>query len=247
MSPEGPNDKPQDMITNVPGVKPSQLDPNVIKAGENIPLAPDSPAAVAFQASAQRAAENGAVVPEFVMPEGADLSVPELPAVGTPDKVLDGSRDTGSYTTPEGVTSVSEVTGDGMKQTRIVSGAGDQQTYNADAAKVLERAAAHREAMANADPEYLKQFMPPEGTTTDSIVPPLPKRPALIDSVPGVDHDAVMAEVEAERAAKAEADKRMPTHGGYTGPRISQMPGAVDALGRPTGPIVRPPEQDGPK
>lgn len=151
----------------------------------------------------------GAQGPEFVMPQ--DFTVPELPAVGTPDKVLDGSRETGSYTTPDGVTNISEVTADGMKQTRI-SGMGSQHDLPETAA---EHAARMRASQGD--------------------------RPALISEVPLTDEQREA--FAAKRAADAEARANEPiTHGGYTGVRLSQMPGAVDALGRPTGPVISPPE-----
>lgn len=116
-----PNQPSQDpnMITGVPGMDAVQSDPNAVQFGTNIPLEADSPTAEAFQMRAQRALDAGSVgVPEYMMPEGADLSVPELPAVGTPDKVLSGPRETGSYTRPDGITVDSRVVG-GAKETRI--------------------------------------------------------------------------------------------------------------------------------
>lgn len=98
-----------------------------------------------------------------------DSPLPGQP--GGQARVLDGPRSTGSYTTPEGVTKITEVTGDGMRQTRIVGGAGNQVDYNAKAAEVSRRAAAHREAIANADPAYMAQFMPPtQGSVEDAAI-----------------------------------------------------------------------------
>lgn len=89
-------------------------------------------------------------------------AITEVPDFGAPDKVLKGERKTGAYNIPDGPKVVSEITPDGMKQTRI-SGSGITKEGYAERTRQREQAAAeHRERVANQDPEYLKQFMRPE-------------------------------------------------------------------------------------
>ena len=82
-----------------------------------------------------------------------------------PQELLQGPRQEGVVPLPSGAVEVHEVTGDGMKQTRIVGNgsAEDYHQFQDRVAAEADRAQAAREASAKAvaDPEYTKQFMPP--------------------------------------------------------------------------------------
>ncbi len=122
-----------DMITSVPGMEPREPGADVIQAGNNMPLDPESPQVGAFQVRAQRAADNGGVGPEYVMPEvhGSTFSAP------TEKGAMDGPRITGAITRPDGVTIDSQIVG-GAKETQI-HGMGSQHNLPETAAEYAAR------------------------------------------------------------------------------------------------------------
>ena len=81
-----------------------------------------------------------------------------------PQELLQGPRQEGVVPLPSGAVEVHEVTGDGMKQTRIVGSGVPQAEFQAgierEAARVKKVAEDLATARAN-DPNYDKQFMPP--------------------------------------------------------------------------------------
>lgn len=111
-----------DLITSVPGMEPREPGADVIQAGNNMPLDPESPQVGAFQVRAQRSADNGGVGPEYVMPDNG---------------AMDGPRITGAITRPDGVTIDSQIVG-GAKETQI-HGMGSQHNLPETAAEYAAR------------------------------------------------------------------------------------------------------------